>query len=104
MTDLNQILERLVQRTADGELIWNPTVVDDQYRASVDNIRIVVRRSGQGHRFEIWDEQGQRVEALDYSTTTREQDRILGQLYTHARRSALKYDETIAKLAKALDL
>ena len=104
MIDLNQILERLVQRTADGDLTWSPGVADDQYRASVDNIRIVVRRSGQGYRFEIWDEQGHRIESLDFSSTSSVQDRLLSQLFTLARRSALKYDETLAKLAKALDL
>lgn len=104
MIDLNQILERLVQRTADGELIWSPTVTEDQYRASVDNIRIGVRRSGQGHNFEIWDELGQRIESLDFSSSSSAQDRLLSQLFTLARRSALKYDETLAKLAKALDL
>ena len=103
MTDLNQILRRLVQKTTDGTLTWATTVREDQFRSSVDGIRILVRASGIAHTLEIADETGQRIETLDYSSTTPEQDQLLQQLFTQARRSALKYDETLAKLAKALE-
>ena len=104
MADLNQILERLVQRTEEGKLTWSPTVADDQFRSTVENVRITIRTSDAGHRLEILDEYGQRIDFLDYSSTTAEQDAQLARLFDMARRSALRYDETLEKLAKALEL
>lgn len=110
MSELDHILERLIQRTADGRLKWRKAVQDDQFVTSVDTISVVIRDlrgatgyTSLGHRMEIMNENGETVEVLDVnSRPTVEQDEQLERLFTLARRSALNTQATLEKLAKAL--
>ena len=116
MADLNQILERLIQRTADGRVKWNRTVESNQFVASVDTISVVVQETPgnflftRGYRLEILNESGDTVEVLGNNRASgetdanSEQSQRLARLYASARRSALDVDATLDKLSKALDL
>ena len=104
MTELGQILERLVQRTTEGKLKWSRSVETDRFVASVDAISIVIAETRSlNYRLDILDESGQTVESLDYRDTTREQNEQLARLYVLARRSALNTEATLQKLANALN-
>ena len=107
MIELDQILEGLIQRTADGKLRWSRTVESDQFVASLDAISVVIQERGFRQptpRLEILNEEGVVIEALDYISSTEDQDRQLQRLYVLARRSALDIQSTLEKLARALEL
>ncbi len=107
MIELYQILEGLIQRTADGKLRWSRTVESAQFVASLDAISVVIQEVGSRqhtHRLEILNEEGVAIEALDYSNSTEDQNRQLQRLYVLALRSALDIQSTLEKLARALEL
>ena len=105
MIKLGQILEGLVQRTAEGKLKWSRTVENDRFVTSVDAISVVISESqGFYYRLDILDESGQTVESLDFPDVTPEYHEQLAHLYALARRSAIDIDSTLEKLAKALEL
>ena len=105
MIELGQILAGLIQRTTEGKLKWTRTVQNERFVSSVDAISIVVVAVAHPkYRLEILNESGETVESLEYQNTSEAEDRQLSRLYALARRSALNTDETLEKLAKALEL
>ncbi len=108
MIEIWQILEGLIQRTAEGKLKWSRSVPSDRFVTSVDAISVVIAEyffSGASrNRLDILDESGEIVESLDYQDTTSEQDGQLARLYVLARRSAHDVDATLEKLARGLEL
>ena len=104
MIDLDQILDGLIQRTSEGKLHWSISVRDNQFVTSVDAISIVIRRQRELYQLEILDEAGQTVETLQSVGALPGQREKLLRLFTLARRSGLKVDSTLEKLAKALEL
>lgn len=130
MTDLDKILEGLVQRTSDRKLQWSRSVNIGEFVTSVDVISVVVRELNQGyvpksyyasagsfappgHQLEIFDDEDNAVAVLEtYNEhsyvsqdrgATPEQATQLAHLYELARRSALNTEATLQKLAKALE-
>ena len=106
MIELGQILSGLVQRTAEGKLRWFRSVQDYRFIASLDTISVTITEEipNSRYRLEIFDESGEIVESLGYRDTSTEQDEELVHLYVLARRSAHNIDETLEKLARALEL
>ena len=104
MIDLDHILDGLIQRTTEGKLTWSSSVRDNQFITSVDAISIVIRSMRDLHQLEILDEDGTSIETLGYSGLTPQQKTKMVQLFVLARRSGLKIDLTLEKLAKALEL
>lgn len=108
MIEFNQILEGLVQRTAEGKLKWRRGIREGQYVTSVDAISIVVMNEEfldpVGYRLEILDESGKTVESLRDRHSTAEQGQLLERLHVEARNSARLSDPVLEKLAKALEL
>ena len=110
MSQLDHILERLVQRTADGSLTWRRSGDNDKFVMSVDGITVAVTDlrgamgfASLGQRLEIINESGQTVEVLDVNShPTIEQEERLERLFILARRSALETQATLEKLANAL--
>ena len=73
----------------------------------LDAISVVIQERGFRQptpRLEILNEEGVVIEALDYISSTEDQDRQLQRLYVLARRSALDIQSTLEKLARALEL
>ena len=121
MNELDQILEELVRRTADGGLQWTPAAEDDEFVASIGTVSIIVRqlgfdmfRGGRTHQVEILNERGLSVEVIQASTSlgvaetnspnNLERIRLLDGLYAVARRSALDVDATIKQLRESLGI
>lgn len=105
MIELGQILTGLVQRTIEGKLDWSRGARSDRFVASVDSISVVIIEVlYSAYRLEIFNEEGEFVESLEYLDTTDEQNRQLEHLFTLARRSALNTEATLQKLAKALNV
>ena len=110
MSQLDHILERLIQRTADGSLTWRRSGDNDKFVMSVDSITVAVTDlrgamgyASLGQRLEIINESGQTVEVLDVNShPTIEQEERLERLFILARRSALETQATLEKLANAL--
>ena len=111
MIELGEILEGLVQRTAEGKLKWSRSVGNDRFVTSVDAISVAIVDSGYNavnemntYRLDILEESGDIVDSLGFQDTTGEQDRQLARLYVLARRSAHDIDSVLEKLARGLDL
>ncbi len=122
MSQLDNILDGLIQQTTEGKLAWTPTVADDRYVTSIDTISVVISQLGGGARLgimsgryqlEILNDQGFTVEVLQTSDgfgvnqddkyATDKQAGQMSRLYALARRSALNAEATLEKLARALE-
>ena len=121
MNELDQILEELVRRTADGRLHWMLSAEDDEFVASIGAVSMIVRqqgfdplRGGRIHQVEILNERGRSVEVIQANTSLDElafdspdnlnRVRLLDELYAAARRSALDADATIKQLRESLGI
>ncbi len=107
MTDLDQILSGLIQRTEEGKLKWSSAAQTNRFTTSVDVISVEVfspNPLGLSYRLNIRDESGELVESLGQEDTTRHRDGQLERLYVLARRSALEVDSVLEKLAQGLEL
>ena len=115
MNELDKILDGLIRRTSDRQLNWSRTAEANQFVTSVDTISVIVRRrsvslpmigeSVPEFRLEILDDQGTLIETFvsrDAGTTPQRQQN-LARLHELARHSALNIQETLEKLAKALE-
>lgn len=118
MNELDRILDGLIQRTTEGKLTWSASIRPDSFITSVDAISVVLRqiprRTLESYRLEIQDrEEGVTVAVLESENTsdavpagrriTEEQAQQLQHLYGLVRSSVLNVDETLAKLADALE-
>ena len=119
-TDMNRmsdILDGLINRTEEEKLTWKTSIDENSFITSVDTIGIIVRSLGSGwserHRIEIQNDQGLTVQVLQtpyydvdgtetQDDATKEQAEELSRLFALARRSALKTDLTLEKLADSL--
>ena len=104
MTDLDQILTGLIQRTKEGKLKWSSTAQRHQFTTSIGAISVMIFETESEHGLDILDESDELVESLRYEDTTTEQDEQLERLYILARRSALNIDSVLEKLAQGLEL
>ncbi len=110
MSQLDNILEGLIERTTNGTLKWSRTVESNQFVTSVDTISVVVRELPVGgwviptsYRLEILDEMGETIEVIGPGEESNNRTQQVGRLYILARHSALDVQSTLAKLAKALE-
>lgn len=111
MSELDNILARLIQRTTERKLKWSRAANPNQFVTSVDAISVVIHEMpgfdygvSSSYRLEILNEDGETVEILGDMEATVEQCQQLERLHTTARRSTLRYEETLEKLARALDV
>ena len=115
MNELDKILDGLIRRTSDGKLNWSRTAEANQFVTSVDTISVIVRRRSVSRpslrtsvpefRLEILDDQGTLIETFESGDagTTPQRQEDLASLHELARHSALNIQETLEKLAKALE-
>ncbi len=118
MNELDRILDGLIQRTAEGKLTWSASIRPDSFITSVDAISVVLRqlhgRTFESYRLEIQDrEEGATVAVLESENSsdtvpagrriTQEQAQQLQHLYDLVGSSVLNVDETLTKLAEALE-
>ncbi len=113
MNELDRILDGLIQRTSDGKLRWSRAASDDQFATSVDTISVIIGRPQELRRgtsglpqLEIYNEHGHLAEVMQFDAPSPDNvDRIdkLRRLHAMARHSALNVQETLEKLAKALE-
>ena len=113
MNELDRILDGLIQRTSDRKLRWSRAASDDQFATSVDTISVIVGKSSRLQRgvpdlprLEIYNERGDLAEVMQFDAPSPDNvDRIdkLRRLHAMARHSALNVQETLEKLAKALE-
>ena len=115
MNELDKILDGLIRRTSDGKLNWSRTAEANQFVTSVDTISVIVRRrsallpslgiSVPEFQLEILDDQGTSIETFvsGGAGTTPQRQQNLARLHELARHSALNIQETLEKLAKALE-
>lgn len=119
MTDMNKIIDGLIQRTEDGTLKWKPGKSDEDFVLSVDSICVELRRIRSDgltpydrYRLALLNEGSPAATILETDDSfnsvpndqaaTSEQDLQLERLFTMARRSALDIQSALEKLAKAL--
>ena len=117
MNRMSDILNGLINRTEEEKLTWKTSIDKSSFITSVDTIGIIIRSFGSGwnerYRLEIQNDDGITVQVLqtpDYYVRgvepqddgTKEQAEELSRLFILARRSALKTDLTLEKLAESL--
>ena len=117
----NLILEKLIDRTQEGKIIWSETADPEVFITNVDTIGVIVKRSNMGwggsesFKVEILNSDGMmadevptngamraRRETPDKSAASKLNDSIK-LLHTLARRSALNADATLDDLVHQLD-
>jgi hypothetical protein len=101
-----RLVERLLDRTRAGELSWEETVEDNTFQVSFSKnsvqIRYVDLHRGSEYQISIIDDRGQITEVfsdvqlhLEDNNTPRPWRAIMHEIYSSARRRALKADEVI---------
>ncbi len=115
MNELESILDGLIRRTSDGKLRWSRAAEANQFVTAVDTIAVIVRRRDvhsslrddavAAFELEILDEKGTLIETFGSRgrPATSEQRGKLSRLHDLARYSALNVQQTLEKLAKALE-
>ena len=111
MNELDRILDGLIRRTSDAKLRWSRTAISNEFATSIDTISLTIGLSAISQdgltgtpRLEIYNERGDLAEVIlvdEHSDV--DQDGKLRRLHELARGSALNTQETLEKLAKALE-
>ena len=119
MSDINNILERLIRRTTDSELTWARSTNPDEFVVAVGDFAITISRvatpgllSSERFLLQIVDDEGSTVESLESSgrhihipserRATPGQGRQLNEIFLSARRSALDVPTSLAKIMDGL--
>ena len=120
MEKMTQILEKLIDRTQEGKIIWHTTADPDGFLATLDTLGVVVSylgkqsfASNERYKVQILNSEGRTAEVIETKDeygpieperiATLGQDQAMSRLFTLARRSALDTDSTLEELAKQLD-
>ena len=110
MSDLTSILQKLLSGTKDGDIDWQESEDEEgQYIATVGENTVGIQESEEEeaeithYEFMIADRESNRGITFDYFDTTRDQDKLLGDLFRAARDNALDVRGFMARLSDALD-
>lgn len=110
MAEIADIVTRLLQRTNQQNISWQPTVSEDVFLATIgDSSSVTVNgyKTGRGQeevRFRILDERGRKLEEYDTYDMDDEFVRLkLIDIYEGARRFALQIDSHLDELLKDLE-
>ena len=117
---MDRILAGLLRQTDAKQLRWQRSVEADEFLTAVDTICVNIRCHGAWSnrvatriQLRIVDDEGSTVEiiqtadvggAAPYVVANEEQARMLSDLYVKARKIALNTQETLQKLAHALEV
>lgn len=120
MTSMDQIIDRLIQRTEDGTLEWESSNNGDALAVSVDTFSVKLKwlepdgfPVWERYRLTILNDDGSTVRVLETDdefgfvsrgrVATPEQAKQMELLFAVARRSVLNVQATLDQLAKALE-
>ncbi len=103
MTDPSELVKTILARTREGKLGWEELSVTG-YMTQVAQTRIVVDRSrGDRPVMRITDESGKLLETIESPIYSNSSEELLSELYSSARRQALKVEEALSDLKRNLD-
>ena len=104
MAEITDVLSKLLERTQEGKVQWQPTSNELTFVAVVGNLSVMILSDAYGVNLRILDKSGNDIETIHSGdqTTTRPDTAQLTQLYVEARRTALNVGSQLDELLKEL--
>ena len=103
MTSLTDLANSVLEKTREGKLNWKE-FFPDSYETSISNYSIIIERKGDVYTMRLANRAGVEIERVSPSglggVGVRE---MLSEIYELARRQALRVDETLLLVKRALD-
>lgn len=102
MANLEDIAEKVLERTREGKLSWEITVDEDVFQAVIgENSILVTEHRSFLHSIRILDEQGRELDTLVYKLS--DDGDLLQRVYIEAKRKALNTDVQLSELLEKLE-
>ena len=103
MADMDQVVDKLLQRTLQNKIWWKPTAIDTAFAAVVGSFSAIISlhedpwEIDMEPRLRILDREGKEIDRYDAVTVGSSQvtSDKLGSLYKSARRVALNVDQQL---------
>ena len=110
MVEMGDVIERLANRTSEGQVPWKPTADEATFAASFGSMSLLIstheRQAVLGKRTEyklsVLDEKGYEIESAVYTAEFSSGILPLSDVYRLAKRQALKIDERLQELVTLL--
>lgn len=104
-----RLLDLVWDRTRKGEMPWRDTTDDDVFEANLSGNSFGIAEQGHDkYRFSVYDSQGRCLEFIEtyvgeqWKPETRSSNEKLADLFDIARRQALRIEENLDDLIRAL--
>ena len=98
MVEMNDILDRLIERTAQGGVPWKPTADEETFAANFGNLSVLISKYRRGDlKLSVLDEKGTEIDFTNNSYDD------LNDLHYSVKRRVLGTDERLAELMEALE-
>ena len=115
MVEMGDVVEKLLERTTEGQVPWKPTADESTFAASFGSMSLLIstheRQAVLGKRTEyklsvsgesVLDEKGYEIESAVYTAEFSSGILPLSDVYRLAKRQALKIDERLQELVTLL--
>jgi hypothetical protein len=105
MPQLEELIPRILDRTLEDKLTWEP-LTNDSVIARIEDASLELYAGtsrGGGVRLTLRDDQGRVLESLSWEELPSPADGQLTELWQVARRKALQIDKVLSKLRDKLD-
>lgn len=105
MADITDVLSKLLERTRQGKVSWQPTPDEHMFNAVIGNTIVEILEDPVGDSaLRVLNSVGRELETLaSWSDVGREWETKLSELYQIARNNALEIDSQLEGLLKELD-
>ena len=110
MVEMGDVIERLANRTSEGQVPWKPTADEATFAASFGSMSLLIstheRQTGirrmTEYKLSVLDEKGYEIESAVYTAGFPSENLPLSDVYRLAKRQALKIDERLQELVTLL--
>jgi hypothetical protein len=102
MISLNDLAASVLDKTREGKLNWKE-FFSDSYETSIGNYSIIIERKGIVYTMRLADRTGVEIERVSSGSGAAGVHETLSEIYELARRQALRVDETLLTVKRALD-
>jgi len=102
MISLTDLAESVLEKSREGKLTWTE-LSPGSFHTKIGEEFIIIEREGVLPRMKIANQQGVELEKIRSASTAVRDHQILSEIYEVARRQALRVDETLINIKRALD-
>ena len=110
MVAMEDIVEKLAQRTGQGRVPWKTAVGESSFSAKLGNLLLLISSSGSGSiKLSVNNEKGTEIDSIIYLEGSEEKyvlgkgHSMLPDLFASAKRTALGTDQRLLELMELLD-